>query len=130
MFSGTTTCLLYITKTDLYCANLGDSRAAIFTKNNDLWTNKRLSIDHKAEDQREASRILINGGQIFPYRDEDGDQMGPFRVWVKDQRIPGLAMTRSFGDYVASMVGVIDEPEVLHHHITKCIFLLIQRISF
>lgn len=36
--------------------------------------------------------------------------MGPYRVWIKEQNIPGLAMTRSFGDYVASTVGVIDEP--------------------
>lgn len=28
-------------------------------------------------------------------------------------------MTRSFGDYVASTVGVIEEPEILHHQITK-----------
>ena len=52
----------------------------------------------------------MNGGRIFPYRDEDGEQMGPLRIWVKEQNIPGLAMTRSFGDYVASTVGVIDEP--------------------
>jgi len=32
-------------------------------------------------------------------------------------------MTRSFGDYVASTVGVIDEPEILHHEITKCTIL-------
>lgn len=65
-------------------------------------------------------RIEMNGGRVFPYRDEDGEQMGPIRVWVKEQNIPGLAMTRSFGDYVASTVGVIDEPEILHHEITKC----------
>ena len=52
----------------------------------------------------------MNGGRVFPYKDEDGEQMGPFRIWLKDQNIPGLAMTRSFGDYIASTVGVIDEP--------------------
>lgn len=72
------------------------------------WEYKELSTDHKAEDKREAIRIQMNGGRVFPYRDEDGEQMGPFRVWVKEQNIPGLAMTRSFGDYVASTVGVID----------------------
>jgi hypothetical protein len=30
-----------------------------------------------------------------------------------NEDIPGLAMARSFGDYVASKVGVISEPEVL-----------------
>ena len=38
--------------------------------------------------------------------------MGPYRIWIQDKNIPGLAMTRSFGDYVASTVGVISEPEV------------------
>jgi hypothetical protein len=31
-------------------------------------------------------------------------------VWLKEQDIPGLAMTRSFGDEVASRVGVNGEP--------------------
>jgi hypothetical protein len=38
--------------------------------------------------------------------------MGPARVWLKHENIPGLAMSRSFGDFVASQVGVIAEPEV------------------
>jgi len=32
MFSGSTTCMVYIEKQNLYCANLGDSRAVIFSK--------------------------------------------------------------------------------------------------
>lgn len=32
MFSGTTTCLVYIDNHDLFCANLGDSRAVIYSK--------------------------------------------------------------------------------------------------
>jgi hypothetical protein len=31
-------------------------------------------------------------------------------VWLKEEDIPGLAMTRSFGDEVASRVGVTAEP--------------------
>jgi len=27
--------------------------------------------------------------------------MGPNRVWLKDAELPGLAMSRSLGDYVA-----------------------------
>ena len=40
--------------------------------------------------------------------------MGPQRVWLKEQEIPGLAMSRSLGDTVAHSVGVISNPE------TKC----------
>lgn len=50
----------------------------------------------------------MNGGRVFPYHDEEGEPMGPYRIWLKDQNVPGLAMTRSFGDYIASTVGVID----------------------
>lgn len=37
---------------------------------------------------------------------------GPYRVWLQDEDIPGLAMSRSFGDLVATQVGVICEPEI------------------
>ena len=39
---------------------------------------------------------------IFNFKDYDGSPLGPFRVWLKDQDIPGLAMARAFGDIVAS----------------------------
>jgi serine/threonine protein phosphatase PrpC len=32
-------------------------------------------------------------------------------VWLKEEDLPGLAMSRSFGDQVAGTVGVICEPE-------------------
>ena len=49
-------------------------------------------------------------GRIDSFRDHDKNPVGPLRVWLKDEDIPGLAMTRSFGDEVASRVGVIAEP--------------------
>ena len=58
MFSGTTTCLVYIDQHELYCSNLGDSRAVMFSKINtnpddlDEWEYSELSTDHKAEDKR------------------------------------------------------------------------------
>lgn len=43
-----------------------------------------------------------------------GDEpLGPPRVWLRDVNIPGLCMTRSFGDYVAASVGVIDQPQLI-----------------
>ena len=36
--------------------------------------------------------------------------MGPPRVWLKDENIPGLAMSRSFGDEIASQVGITCKP--------------------
>jgi hypothetical protein len=39
--------------------------------------------------------------------------LGPARVWLKDADIPGLAMSRSFGDKVAASCGVISEPGIM-----------------
>lgn len=36
--------------------------------------------------------------------------MGPKRVWLLKEEVPGLAMSRSIGDYVAQSVGVIPDP--------------------
>ena len=46
------------------------------------------------------------------YKDEDGNDIGPLRVWLKEADLPGLAMTRSLGDGIAQTVGVTCEPEI------------------
>ena len=40
--------------------------------------------------------------------------LGPYRVWLKTENYPGLAMSRSIGDFVAASVGVICEPGILY----------------
>ena len=47
--------------------------------------------------------------------DEDGCFVGPLRVYMKDKDLPGLAMTRIFGDYFASIAGTIAVPEIKEH---------------
>lgn len=56
--------------------------------------------------------ILKAGGRIDSYRDHAGNKVGPERVWLKSEDVPGLAMSRSFGDQVASRVGVNAIPEM------------------
>merc|ERR1711959_400996 len=48
-----------------------------------------------------------------------GRSLGPARVWLAKQDIPGLAMARSFGDDLATTVGVFSIPEVLTFDRTK-----------
>jgi serine/threonine protein phosphatase PrpC len=45
--------------------------------------------------------------------------VGPLRVWLKNEEIPGLAMTRSFGDQIAASVGVLAEPEITEWKFTN-----------
>jgi len=71
-------------------------------------------------------RIKSKNGRVEPYQgilinypDETGTYIGPYRVWLKDQNIPGLAMSRSFGDQIGASVGIISEPEIIEHTITQ-----------
>ena len=76
---------------------------------------KNISNDHKPDLILEEERILKNGGRIEQFKDEEGNYLGPKRVWLKDEDAPGLAMSRSFGDGVAHSAGVISEPEITEY---------------
>lgn len=78
-----------------------------------------LSRDLKPDIPSEKKRIKKYGGIIGKYIDKKGDKNGPFRVWVKSQNYPGLAMSRSIGDFVASSIGVIPEPEITEYKLNK-----------
>lgn len=42
-----------------------------------------------------------------------------FSCFSLHQDVPGLAMTRSFGDLIAASVGVIARPEIWERELTK-----------
>lgn len=63
-----------------------------------------ITQDHKPSLPDEKKRIESSGGRVFALSYDDG-YTGPERVWLKDQDIPGLAMSRSLGDTVAHSVG-------------------------
>lgn len=60
----------------------------------------------------ESERILSKNGRIDAFKDFAGNNIGPMRVWMKDEDIPGLAMSRSLGDAVAESLGVIAIPDI------------------
>jgi serine/threonine protein phosphatase PrpC len=75
----------------LYCANVGDSRAVIICQNGNIdeectinkgYYAKRLSYDHRAEDENEQKRIKDAGGFV-----------------IKSRVLGILAVSRSFGDH-------------------------------
>ncbi len=80
-----------------------------------------MSLDHKPDLKEEAERILKCGGRIDPFRDyyNNGEPIGPMRVWVQYDEIPGLAMSRSMGDRVAQSVGVSPEPAIMEFTLTQ-----------
>ncbi len=115
-FSGSTCCSLIYTPNRLISINVGDSRGVLGKFDGKVWKSYNLSRDHKPSEPDELERILENGGKVDSYKDEKGENIGPERVWLPDEDVPGLAMSRSFGDEVAHSVGVIAEPEIKEYN--------------
>jgi len=115
-FSGSTCVSLFYTPSKLICANVGDSRCVIGKFDGNNWKSKNLSRDQKPSEQDEFDRIINSGGRVESFKDENGNYIGPERVWLKEEDIPGLAMSRSFGDEIAHTVGVITEPEINEYY--------------
>lgn len=112
--SGATCVTLFVDGKDLYCANVGDSRALLSKFNDGDWFFVQLSNDHKPDLPKERERIISKGGVVHPLQDENGEFVGPERVWAKGDNKPGLAMSRSIGDHVGALVGISAEPEFVH----------------
>ena len=122
-FSGTTCNLIIQINNKIICSNIGDSRS-IMVK--DKKTIIQLSFDQKPEDENERKRIEENNGEIHKLIDEEEGEIGPMRVFMKGQKFPGIAMSRSIGDKVASQLGVISLPDIREFDIDDtCKFIVI-----
>ena len=63
-FSGTTCVVTLISRSQLICANSGDSRAILGSYVDGRWIVKTLSRDHKPDEADEALRVRKRGGRI------------------------------------------------------------------
>ena len=98
--SGSTGIFIIHIKDTILCYNIGDSRAIYITKSN---TPHQISEDHKPENPKEKIRIIQNGGRI---KRINNSKVGPLRVWLQNEDLPGLAISRSFGDFIPETIGV------------------------
>ncbi|KAA8494593.1 putative protein phosphatase 2C 64 [Porphyridium purpureum] len=120
MFSGTTAICVWLHGNDCYTACVGDSRAILGRRATSATGKERckpvgLSYDQKPTRPDEKKRVRAAGGRIARWR----RNMGPLRVWMPREWIPGLAMTRSIGDTILSEYGVMPIPEVTHVTLTE-----------
>ena len=97
--------------------NVGDSRAILASEVNEDCVVTDLTWDHKPSIPSERERIEQAGGRVFSMEYDDGYD-GPMRVWLADQDVPGLAMSRSICDTVAHSVGVVSTPDVFERDLT------------
>ena len=57
--------------------------------------------------------VFISFNYFINFYLDHGTKSGPFRVWLKTQNYPGLAMSRSIGDLMAGSIGVTPEPGMI-----------------
>ena len=69
------------------------------------------SMINKIKEERE--RITKMGGKVEKIKNKYGKEIGPFRVWNKARDFPGLAMSRSIGDFNGKNIGIIPDPEII-----------------
>ena len=86
--------------------NLGDSKSLLITQDNQTID---LNMCHIPEETSEKERIEKSGGEVSRV---DWADYGPLRVFFKGENYPGLAMTRSFGDFNAEQLGVNSIPDI------------------
>ncbi|KAL5212353.1 hypothetical protein ABZP36_023200 [Zizania latifolia] len=114
-FSGTTAVCAIKQGKDLIIANLGDSRAVLATMSETGYLKAvQLTVDHKPSVPQEAARIKSCEGRVFGLKDEPG----VMRVWLPGENSPGLAMSRSLGDFSLKRYGVISTPQLTAHRVT------------
>ena len=118
-YSGTTLCSGFLLGKTLYISNVGDSRAILckYDNNFNKWSYKQLSLDHIPSAPGENKRIMANNGKIQRIKNELGEEIGPLRIFEKDNdsMLPGISMSRSIGDLAAEKLGVTFEPELFKY---------------
>ena len=119
-FSGSTGVCVLLNRRKIICGNVGDSRAVLASLDaKGKLKAIALSDDHKPDRPDEMKRIIENRGRVEACQSPQGP-VGPARVWLLNDDVPGLAMSRSFGDLIAASVGVTPEPEILEHDVRPC----------
>ena len=117
--SGTTCTSLIISLEKIICANIGNTRAILARHENGCYNTIILNRDHKPTESEEIKRIITNGGVIRQNYDKiRKEYIGPERIWLKNSDIPGLNMSRTFGDNLAHTIGVINIPEIRYYEFT------------
>ena len=126
--SGTTCVLILQIGNKIICANTGDSRAILVYSQNDAYNDYKqlinthifpLSLDSKPDLPTEIDRIMKCGGEVHKGKNRKGKYAGPMRVFAKGKNYPGLAMSRSLGDFRSKEYGVICEPSFVEYNLNE-----------
>ncbi|KAK9813441.1 hypothetical protein WJX73_009292 [Symbiochloris irregularis] len=103
----------------LTVANLGDCRCFIggVCKDGQAYSIP-LTTDHTLAEPAEELRIRDCKGWIGRCM-SDGKPVGPKRMYLPQQNVPGLALTRAIGDFVAADIGLSAEPDIIEYQVRR-----------
>ena len=104
--SGASFSNIIITPEKIIAANIGNCKGVLAKYENGQYTAINLTLDHNINNIIEMKRILNNGGVI---KNDD-------KIYIKNSDIPGLNITRSFGDKLGIGIGVVDIPYIQYHY--------------
>lgn len=110
-FSGSTCVISFMTTSEIHTASVGDSRAVLLSISPSTYMHAfQLTNDQKPNHKEEYKRIKAAGGSVRRYIDPSGVKRGPYRLWFGESNCPGLAMSRSIGDFLAKSIGAVATP--------------------
>ncbi|KAL4449949.1 hypothetical protein ABPG74_015068 [Tetrahymena malaccensis] len=131
MLSGASCTLVLIQQNKIFVAYVGNIQAVIFRQQFCYKSQKQNQIQmsgfHIPANQYEKERIQKNTGEIRQWKNDFID-----RVFVRGRTFPGIEVTRCFGNDIAKMIGVTNEPDIYYHEISKQndAFLLVTTPNF
>ena len=92
--------------------NIGNSRAILGKtfKSEEGIHPFQVTHDHTLARFDERQRILASEGKVEQFRNEKGEKIGPERIWAKNEKYPGIFVTRVLGLTCSNHLGIICEP--------------------
>ncbi|KAJ3043746.1 hypothetical protein HDV00_004152 [Rhizophlyctis rosea] len=109
--SGTTVILALVMGEKVIISHVGDSRGVLYQEEEGKLTAKQLTSDHTCQNTTERERLESSGARVEQLSGENGAE-GPLRIFKGTLPYPGLVVSRTLGDQVASKLGVLCEPDV------------------
>jgi len=112
---GCTASIVFQIGQKIFVANAGDSRSfiATYTKSTGQVKIVYVTREDKPDLPEERARVERMGGQVYiPPPERYGASSRVLFVDKKTDRLNGLAMSRSIGDWDAGKLGVIPDPTV------------------
>ena len=132
--SGSTCILLIQIGDNIISANIGDSKAILVYEDINVsncadeynkYKSIKLSRDCTPYIETEKMRIIMNGGNVIQLKNSINQENGPLRIYLKGDNIPGLSITRSFGDRIGKKIGVISNPVINEYTLNKSVKFII-----